>query len=108
MNDLSGDYTVRVMDDLDMWDRNLVRLIVRRRIGYSTEYLMENGTWERFEEGNTVTGGVGVLLPRAALDAVALGIEQWQGHTNHSDTEARVLREWLKSEKDRVDTFLAR
>jgi hypothetical protein len=103
-----GEYKVRIMDDLGLWDQNLVRLVIRRSNQYSTAFLMENGTWMEFSEGTRPAENVGVLLPRAAIEAVVTGIEEWQGHTNHSDTEARVLREWLKSEKDRVDGFLTR
>ena len=103
-----GSYTARVMDDLGLWDQNLVRLVVRRSNQYSASFLMEDGTWVQFQEGTIPSEKVGVLLPRAAIEAVLAGIEEWQGTTNHSDTEARVLREWLKSERDRVDGFLSR
>lgn len=108
MSEFDGTYAARVMDGLDLWDRNLVRLVVRRRNGDSTAYLMENGTWVQFQEGVVVTGDVGILLPAAALEAIVAGVEEWQGHTSHADTEARVLREWLTAERARVDKVLDR
>ena len=44
--------------------------------------------------------------PIPAIEAIAVAIQEWQGHTSHADTEARVLREWLAAERKRVDRVL--
>lgn len=103
-----GEYRARVMDGLDLWDKNLVRLVIRRSTPTTHAYLMSDGTWMQFQEGTEVTGEVGVLLPSAALEAIVRCVEEWQGHTSHADTEARVLREWLTVERERVDRVLGR
>jgi hypothetical protein len=49
---------------------------------------------------------MGLLLPAEAVEAIARAVQEFQGHTSHADTEARVLREWLTVERARVDRAL--
>ena len=76
--------------------------------------LFEDGTWREVEEEQPfVTSGnpgesEGITLPVGAIDALLSAIEEWQGHKNHGDTEARVLREWLAVERARVDATLGK
>lgn len=96
-------YEAHIFDDPSMMARSTVRLAIAS--AHNT-FLMRDGSWsEQIEPGMTLEG-VGIELPREAIEAVAEAIERWQGHTNHGDTEARVLREWLDSERKRVDRVL--
>lgn len=92
----------RIIEDANDWQRNTVRLMVRDG---SDGFLMADGTWHRFEDG-TLTDGAGLVLPSAVIEAIAVAIQEWQGHTSHADTEARILREWLAVEQRRVDRIL--
>lgn len=85
-----------------------VRLHLRERIGaHAARYLSPDGTWHQAEEGAGAVDS-GIVLPAEAIEAIAAAIELFQGHSSHADTEARVLREWLESERGRVDRILGR
>lgn len=100
-----SDYEARVLDDIGTWARNTVLLAVRERRGSVAAFLMRDGTWR--EVGNDLlVPDAGIEIPRAAVEAIAAAIAEWQGHTSHADTEARVLREWLTVERNRVDGLL--
>jgi hypothetical protein len=71
-------------------------------------YLKSDGSFVKVAEGFTPPADIGIKLPAAAIEAITKGIEAYQGHTSHADTEARVLREWLAVEKGRVDEALKR
>lgn len=101
-----GGYEARLLDDTDGWTRNTVRLAIRRGVGDRTEFLNPDSTWSSVQEGMLGPSPMGIELPRAAVEAIATAIAEWQGHTSHADTEARVLREWLSVERDRVDRAL--
>lgn len=95
---------------LRSWENSFadtVRLYMRRRHPGSgrVEYLLSDGTWRVVDEGTEVAEA-GLLLPAEAVEAIAVAIEEFQGHTSHADTEARVLREWLAVEQRRVDEAL--
>ena len=87
------------------WARGTVRLLVRDAHGSRESYLMENGLWTEADEG-TSPADMGLLLPAEAVEAIARAAQEFQGHTSHADTEARVLREWLVVERARVDRAL--
>lgn len=93
----------RIIEDMEGWTSGNVRLAILRN-GY---VVMPDGTWNQFDEAESLQSA-GITLPRDTIEAVAQAIEEWQGHAGHADTEARVLREWLASEKGRVDGFLGR
>lgn len=93
----------RVYAGPDSFVRNQVTLAVRDDNGY---YLMSDGTWRAFSEGEVATD-MGIALPAHVIEAIGVAIQEWQGHTSHADTEARVLREWLAVERERVDRTLA-
>ncbi len=98
-------YKARVLDDPTFFIRDRVRLaVVDVDQG---AYLMPDGTWTVVGEG-AQPDGIGLGLPRAAIEAIELAIAEWQGHTSHTDTEIRVLREWLAVERGRVDGALVR
>ena len=95
----------RIVSDPTNWAMNTVRLLVRDFHGDRAAYLMEDGTWKEADEG-TSPDGMGLLLPAEAVESIARAVQEFQGHTSHSDTEARVLREWLAVERGRVDRAL--
>lgn len=94
-------FEARVMDGPHLWALNQVTLAVRD----GESFLMSDGTWRVIPEGQT-SEEVGIRVPRAAIEAIAVAVQEWQGHTSHADTEARVLREWLASERERVNSAL--
>jgi hypothetical protein len=89
------------------WQRDIVRLMVSRRIGSHADHLMPDGTWRTVEEGSSLEDE-GIELPAGSVEAIAVALQEFQGHTSHADTEARVLREWLAAEMTRVDAALRR
>jgi hypothetical protein len=95
-------YSARILDQ-DLFARSDVRLAIRDEHRHA--FLMPDGTWQTFEEGVRVDE-VGVVIPAEAVEALAVAIQEWQGHASHADTEARVLREWLAVERERVDRAL--
>jgi hypothetical protein len=94
----------RIYDEPAFFDRNVVTLAIRDNGG---AFLLRDGTWYTGKEGEAVTD-MGILLPRHVIEPIAVAIAEWQGHTSHADTEARVLREWLAVEQARVDRALLR
>ena len=84
---------------------NTVRLLLRDPHGNRAAYLMPDGKWQEADEA-TSPEGMGLLLPAEAVEAIARAVQEFQGHTSHADTEARVLREWLTVERARVDRAL--
>lgn len=103
---MSG-FKARLLDDPASWAADMIRLAIREDRGNAAVYLMPDGTWKVVEGyGVRLPEEIGILLPRAAIEAIAVAIAEWQGHTSHADTEARVLREWLAVEQRRVDDAL--
>lgn len=102
----------RVIDDAEMWRLDRVRIVVWETDGFdSRRFLQADGTWwtEALDEGTAPDPTrVGFVVPAEALEALAVAIQERQGHTSHADTEARVLREWLAVEQRRVDTLIER
>lgn len=98
---MSKGYFVRLLQDFNMRTVR-IRILDEAR---STE-LHRDGTWQPFEEMGVITDDVGIVIPAGAVEALAVAIEEFQGHTSHADTEARVLREWLAVEQRRVDAML--
>ena len=89
------------------WQRDVVRLMVSRRRGTHADHLMPDGSWRTVEEGSS-SENEGIELPASSVEAIAVALQEFQGHTSHADTEARVLREWLAVEMARVDAALRR
>lgn len=96
-------FAARVMQGPDLFARDVVTLAVRDND--QRAYLMRDGNWMVVEEG-TSSADMGIVLPSGAIEAIAVAIAEYQGHTSHADTEARVLREWLAVERGRVDRAL--
>ena len=92
----------RILEEAAFFALDAVRLVVSDASG---AILMADGSWKRPPE-ETVVADSGLLLPRDTIEAIAVAIQEWQGHASHADTEARVLREWLKVEQRRVDAAL--
>lgn len=82
----------------------VVRLYIVDRLERRT--LLADGTWTTYPEGMKFADGAGLLLPAGAIEAIVVAIAEFQGHTSHADTEARVLREVLDVERRRVDLVL--
>jgi hypothetical protein len=97
----------RVVAESTNWATGTVRLLVRDADRGRPSYLMEDGTWKEADEGTSPVG-MGLILPAESVEAIARAVEEFQGHASHSDTEARVLREWLAVERGRVDLALGR
>lgn len=87
--------------------QDVVRVYMQRKAGPTYEYLREDGTWEAIAGAEVVPEKAGILLPAAAIEPLTVAIQEFQGHTSHADTEARVLREWLAVEQRRVDAALS-
>jgi len=100
-----SEYRAHVIDDARGWDMNVVRLLLWRRRGLDYEAVMPDGTWQVVTEGSYIDGE-GIVIPRDSIESIVQAIEEWQGHTSHAETEARVLREWLAVERARVDRVL--
>jgi hypothetical protein len=100
------DFKAWVVED---FGTGTVRLqIGRPRSNGTAEWLTQNGLWQVVDEGVRLDEGFGIVLPRGSVEAIAVAIQNWQGHASHADTEAKVLREWLAVERDRVDRILGR
>ena len=100
-----GSYRAHIFDEPRGFLHDTVRLVIRGPIG---EVGMADGTWTVIPEGEDIPEGAGWEFPRAAIEEIARAIADWQGHTSHTDTEARILREWLAAERTRVDLVLDR
>jgi hypothetical protein len=96
-------YEARIIVGYDSFARSVVRLAVLD--ADRNAYLMPDGSWQTVAEGELIQD-MGVLLPAGSIEAIAVAIAEYQGHTSHADTEARVLREWLAVERARVDKAL--
>ena len=102
--------TVGVAPDIEFVATDLNPLAdIHSSVG-TTEYLNEQGGWSTFkqEDEGTEAKNAGIFLPRESIEAIAIAIQEFQGHTSHADTEAKVLREWLAVEQRRVDAALVR
>ena len=106
---MSEQYRAFVFRDFENAFQDVVRIYISRRHPGSdrTDYLREDGTWQTVDPGARVPEA-GLPLPAGAIEAIAQAIAEFQGHTSHADTEARVLREWLAVEQRRVDEALRR
>jgi hypothetical protein len=98
-------YAARIIEGPDLFARNVVRLAIRDEA--RNAFLMPDGTWQTVPEGEYIAD-MGVVLPAGAVEAIAVAVAEYQGHTSHADTEARVLREALTVERARVDRMLDR
>jgi hypothetical protein len=84
----------------------LVRLhILNANDPSHTVYLRRDGSWEEAVEGAMMDDS-GLVLPAECVEPLAVAIQEFQGHTSHADTEAKVLREWLAVEQARVNKVL--
>jgi len=72
----------------------------------SRRYLASDGTWKDWKPGEGLASDAGIPVPPGFIEPLAVAIQEHQGHTSHADTEARVLREWLAVERERVDNVL--
>lgn len=109
---MSG-WKVRLIEDPGMFMSDSIRLVVYENIGFDAgaqRILMADGSFKVFPNDGTQLdpGTYGIVLPKAAIEALAVGVQDWQGHTSHADTEARLLREFLAVESARVDKALGR
>lgn len=99
----------RVEDELLM-DR--VRLMVfDRRADGSVRVLQSDGSWRDHDESQHAVvrewSGDGLPIPIDALDAVAEALMKYLGNQLPSTAEVKVLREWLTSERERVDALVS-
>lgn len=103
-----GAFEAKIVEDLTEWQTDTVRIVVRRlRQWPEAEYLMSDGTWQVVGEDVQLDPmKVGIVLPAAAVGPVLEAFAKHHGDMGHSATEARILREWLASERGRVDAIL--
>lgn len=101
---MTGEYEARIIEEPAQWTMNRVRLMVRR----GSDFLLADGSWHTFVDGDILPDEVGLPLPRQAIEAIAVALQEYQGHASHADTEARVLREWLMTERGRVERLIER
>lgn len=87
--------------------RRYARLYVaQERPDGRMDMLLEDGTMQTVEAGEHVERA-GIRLPYPALEAIFEALQKWQGLQSHQATEAKVLREWLAAERDRVTVLMA-
>ena len=85
-----------------------VRLYVWSQSAYGREFdcLMSDGTWKTIDEGELAGDDAGLTLPIQSIDVLHEAIKQYRGDALDSTTETKVLREWLISERGRVDKLI--
>jgi hypothetical protein len=76
-----------------------VRIYLYQRLGDRREFVNGDGTTFQTEVGLQLPEEVGVRIPREAWDALV----EYAAGLSHLGAEVRVLREWLKCERERVD-----
>lgn len=79
--------------------------LANERSDGQVEFLMSDGTFET-HPGEQLVEGSGLWLPSASLVAVYDALAEWRGLQTHQATEAKVLREWLGVERERVDALI--
>lgn len=103
-----GEVRAYIARDVDDYFASNVRLHVVRRGLVEPQYLRADGAWAGAVEGQRMGDDSGLLLPADAVEALGVAVETFLGRASHANTEARVLREWLAVEQERVDRALAR
>lgn len=88
--------------------RDTVRLALREETFDRYRYLLADGTWSEWSEAGSLPPdvGIGIELPRAAVQEIASAIEEFQGAAAHAPTVEKILRESLEVERARVDRVL--
>lgn len=93
-----------LLDGADYFVRNDLRLVIVDRDRRAV--LGRDGLWHEDPEAAPLPAEeVGIVIPRAAVDAIAEAIARWGG-AGDARTEAKVLREWLAVERGRVDVII--
>lgn len=70
--------------------------------------VLDTQGWVAVDEGAALHGH-GLPIPSESLEPLAVALDSFLGHpTTQAQAEARVLREWLESERGRVDRILGR
>lgn len=112
--DDGGKYRAFLYREPHDWVGGLVRLVLvkedfNHRRSYLTGAAPDGVThWRDVPEDGTAPTEVGLTLPAGSIEAIATAVQEFQGHTSHADTEAKVLREWLAVERARVDNALGK
>lgn len=103
---MGGPFKALVVEDFPL---NVVRLaVVQDRGNGRLDYLMGDGSWHTSAADVVpVTPTPGILLPTGSLEAIHGAIARHLGDSLPGAGEVKVLREWLASEKQRVDAVLA-
>lgn len=91
--------------------RDRVRLLMREEnIVRGFRYLLSDGTWTEWMDPEQAAGekleGIGIDLPRHALEAIGTALEEFAGVATHGPTAEKLLRETLEIERGRVDRSL--
>lgn len=97
-------YRAHIGESAEDWRLNTVRLLIVEEGPRGGRAVNEDGQWVEVHEAELLPSNAGILLPKASIAAILEAFREWQGRPKvDSTTEAAVLREWLKVEKDRVD-----
>lgn len=76
--------------------------------GSRREVMKRDGTWTNVIEGAEPGDDIGYKFPAESIEAVQQAINQYLGKASHHETEVAILREWLMTERSRVEDFLQR
>lgn len=101
-----------IVRDAAGFARDEVRLLLLEDLVTRHLFLCSDGIWREAEAGERPSMPedveMGIALPASAVEELAGAIEDFRGQATHGATEAKVLREALQVERDRVDAVLAR
>lgn len=96
-------WQARIVDDLATFN---VRLLLSRPGGNGRFEIIGGAlTATTLEAGCAAPADGGLVLPGEAVVAIADAVKVWRG-AGSSESEAAVLRQWLDSERGRVDDIL--
>lgn len=100
-----NDWSAQCVDEARWLEMGGVRLHVYRHVGRHEVEALTVGepTWTRINPVEAASDQAGIVLPRGCLAAVDKEIRRYAGDLRDSESEARVLREWLAVERGRVD-----
>lgn len=83
-----------------------IRLVLIEDRWGNKSYLGEDNLWHTIVEGAEYPVKAGIVLPAGSVEAIAEAVDRHLGKAAHSNTEVRVLREWLAVEQGRVERVL--
>lgn len=97
-----SEWNARIDDDPEAFTHNRRRLQLWRTVGDYVEAATGNVLLTRFDPATVPETPPGLLLPHAALEAIAVALHPLAPHA----VEVKTLREALEIERGRVDRVL--